>query len=66
MMESNDEVTASIKEFMAFYLRKLAGLEARFVVLCHRAQEIGIDCSDLCDGHVLPDRDKAPPLGFLN
>ena len=34
-------------EMTAFCFRKLASLEAKFILLCHRAEKLGIDCSDL-------------------
>lgn len=34
-------------EGTAFCVRRLASLEAKFIVLCHRAAAAGIDCKDL-------------------
>ncbi len=36
-----------ISELASFCFRKLASLEARFIILCHRAEQAGIPCSDL-------------------
>jgi hypothetical protein len=41
-------------ELAAFCFRKMASLEGRFLILCQRAQAVGIDCSDLTDYSVGP------------
>lgn len=51
----NPEMTnlsgVTMAELASFCIHKLARLEARFIILCHRAQAAGIDCSDLWDLH---------------
>jgi hypothetical protein len=45
--EIKELAAADVTEMAAFCFRKLAALEAKFITLCHRAQKVGIDCSDL-------------------
>ena len=42
-----EEYEERITELATFCFRKLAKLEARFVILCERVKAAGIDCSDL-------------------
>jgi hypothetical protein len=45
--EIRELAAADVTEMAAFCFRKLAALEARFIALCHRAEKLGIECSDL-------------------
>jgi len=49
--DNSDRLINNLEQLAAFCFQKLAGLEARFIILCHRAQAAGIDCSDLCGPH---------------
>ena len=48
-MDKNTEVLYQerLTELAEFCFKKLANLESRFMILCHRAEAAGIDCSDL-------------------
>jgi hypothetical protein len=46
--ENADLSDITMAELASFCIRKMASLEARFVILCHRAQAAGIDTADLC------------------
>jgi hypothetical protein len=45
--EIRELAEADVTELAAFCFRKLASLEAKFIILCLRAEKLGIDCSDL-------------------
>lgn len=45
--EIRELAETDVTELAAFCFRKLASLEAKFIILCHRAEKLGIDCSDL-------------------
>jgi len=47
MKEPTVRIEVDPGEAAAFCMRKLAELEARFIILCHRAEQAGIDCTDL-------------------
>ncbi len=55
-MESRtrEDLELCYSELAAFCFRKVASLEARFVILCQRAQAAGIECEDLNDFKVVP------------
>ncbi len=61
-MESptREELLRCYSELADFCFRKLMHLEARFVMLCHRAQAAGIDCEDLHDFRVVSADPGAP------
>jgi hypothetical protein len=42
-----EQYEAQIAELATFCFRKIANLETRFIILCHRAESAGIDCADL-------------------
>jgi hypothetical protein len=52
-------------ELAQFCFNKLANLEARFVILCHRAEALGIDTEDI-KGVKVVDTENAAPLRALN
>lgn len=55
-----------IAELASFSINKLASLESRFIILCHRAKAAGIDCDDLCDGYVAVEPKTTEPLRIMN
>lgn len=52
-------------ELAQFCFKKVASLEARFVILCHRAQALGIDTEDIMGVKVV-EAETASPLRVLN
>ena len=42
-----EEYERCYAELAEFCFRKLANLEARFVILCHRAEALGIETDDI-------------------
>jgi hypothetical protein len=55
-----------LAELASFCFHKLANLESRFIILCHRAKVVGIDCDDLCNGYVVAEDNSTEPLRILN
>lgn len=47
-MSNRDHEIDNLEEIAAYCFRRLAALEARFIILCHRASAVGIECTDLC------------------
>ncbi|MGQ0561203.1 MAG: hypothetical protein ACT443_04940 [Gemmatimonadota bacterium] len=60
-----EQYEQQIAELASFCFRRLANLEARFSVLCQRAEALGIDCADLCSDDPVRPEDTAP-LRVLN
>jgi hypothetical protein len=54
------------EELARFCFQKLANLESRFIILCHRAKALGIDCDDLSDVKVSEPEEPAKPLRVVN
>ena len=52
-------------ELAQFCFRKVANLEARFIILCHRAEALGIETADIMGG-VVVDPEAGPPLRAVN
>lgn len=61
-----EQYEKQIAELAGFCFHKLANLESRFIVLCHRAKAVGIDCDDLCNGFVISDNGSTEPLRMTN
>ena len=55
-----------IAELATFCFQKVANLESRFIILCHRAKTVGIDCDDLCNGHVVAENSSTAPSRMSN
>lgn len=64
--DNSDRLINNLEQLAAFCFQKLAGLEARFIILCHRAQAAGIDCSDLCSPHPTASSAADRPLQLLD
>lgn len=60
-----EEYERCYAELAQFCFGKLANLEARFVILCHRAQALGIDTDDI-KGEKVVAAEAGPPLRVLN
>ncbi len=60
--EDRDQMYA---ELASFCFRKLANLEARFIILCERISVAGIDCRDLQQVEVPDDERQAPNMPRL-
>lgn len=54
-----EEYERCYAELAQFCFGKLANLEARFVILCHRAEALGIETGDIMGGKAVAP--KAPP-----
>jgi hypothetical protein len=63
-MSNPSELT--IAELASFCIQKPAHLEARFIILCHRARAAGIECSDLWEQQLPRGSEDGPPLQLLN
>ncbi|MGQ0563241.1 MAG: hypothetical protein ACT443_15380 [Gemmatimonadota bacterium] len=63
---TKEQYEQQITELATFCFRKVANLEARFIVLCHRAQAAGIECLDLCEGYVATEQEPDEPLRVVN
>jgi hypothetical protein len=50
-----ESVRVELGEVLSFYMHKLASVESRLLILCHRVQAAGIECKDLFDGYSLSD-----------
>lgn len=46
---SREQLERCYAELVEFCFKKVANLEARFIILCHRAQAAGIPCEDIND-----------------
>jgi hypothetical protein len=63
-----ESVRVELGEVLSFYMHKLASVESRLMILCHRAQAAGIECKDLMEGYSLseaPDGDAMHMLRAL-
>jgi hypothetical protein len=61
-----EQYEKQIAELAGFCFHKLANLESRFIILCHRAKALGLDCDDLCNGIVVSETQSTEPLPILN
>lgn len=64
--DSPEDYDVSPVEIATFCFHKLAALEARFILLCHRAQAAGIDCTDLYEERLLVAAETGAPLQVVN
>jgi hypothetical protein len=62
---TNEQYEKCIADLAQFCFRKLASLEARFLILCHRAEALGIETNDIRGVDVVEDRTKSP-VGIVN
>ena len=53
-------------ELAQFCFHKVASLEARFIILCHRAEALGIETADIMGGHVVEADTPASPAHVVN
>jgi hypothetical protein len=63
---TREQYEQRIAELASFCFKKLTSLEARFIVLCHRAQAAGIDCSDLWEVPGLVEASAVEPVKVCN
>lgn len=62
---TNEQYKQCIADLAQFCFRKLASLEARFIILCHRAEAVGIETDDIRGVDVVDDRTKSH-VGIVN
>lgn len=60
-----EEYERCYAELAQFCFGKLASLEARFVILCHRAEALGIETGDII-GVKVPDPKAPSPIRVVN
>ena len=61
----SESVRVELGEVLSFYMHKLASVESRFIILCHRVQAMGIDCNDLLDGYSLSEAEEGGSMHLL-
>ena len=60
-----EEYERCYAELAQFCFHKLASLEARFIILCHRAEALGIETEDIMGGKVV-NPEPGPTLHAVN
>lgn len=63
---TREQYEQAIANLTSFCFRKLANLEARFIILCTRAEAAGIDCSDLHELEQLAEAEATPSVRIVN